>query len=633
MSHSYNYQLNFWDEQDNGVKILLEHIHQGIQSCKTMEHFFEERCKLEKDYSRRLGAIAYKFDKNLSTNPDYGKLLQSLKLFQETQGRIAKAHSIQAIHIHTQNYKELRSFISDLMAKYTTIDGKVRSLRSDKITKRQLCSELKEKLAKATVELRDCQLNQLNKLGVKESSANEKQLSKWSSIVEELQIKIDVLQQEYKASTQHWFQEWAELSLELQNMEEQRIHFMKAKMQEYTGAVMETCVQEQNGINDIEMKLGSFTAQHDISNFAYNHGTGRIKGKIRVKNRPYGEVRENSVSVCDDYVNNVRSLSSKLHRSRIGSDDTQTLQRQNAPVIPPKDIEPVPLKSLIQNPRSKDETRAVGSWNNAVGDSLQKGNIDDKHKPIESTSSESSGSSNPTDSFPTRIHRHDSLESNPTSISSIVSGIDESQRLAKSWNSHNRRKSRNSLNLEYSQQERYSRSNSMETTRVSSNGLSTVKSSRRKSMAFQDGQNPLKSALQTMKQKETSRVSSVVSDRSEESDTNCLHKPFIPFPGATASRQTTQHYEYQTIVDDCHTVELPTYTVSGGEKVIKYAKALYTYMEPNENNLVNFRVDDYILLTKRLNQDWYLGEVYNAGGIEDRYRCGLVPANYIEILS
>lgn len=61
--------------------------------------------------------------------------------------------------------------------------------------------------------------------------------------------------------------------------------------------------------------------------------------------------------------------------------------------------------------------------------------------------------------------------------------------------------------------------------------------------------------------------------------------------------------------------------------VIKYAKAIYSYKEPNENNILNFNVGDILLLVECINDDWYVGEVY-----QGNKQHGLVPMNYVKTI-
>ncbi|SCV03678.1 LAME_0H12354g1_1 [Lachancea meyersii CBS 8951] len=634
MTQSYNYQTSFWDEQDAGARILLDHTAHGIESCHNLVIFYEERSKLEKDYARRLSAVSGRLHDGLQNSPEYGKLGESFKSLHSTQERLSQFHSKAAVAIHKDGHAELKQFVQQIKARYKTIDIKVRNLCNDKITKRQLCDVLKEKLNKANIELRDCQLNKDNYLGKRDSDQNDRQLLKWRSIVDELQLKLDVLKQEYKASSKHWLHEWSNLSLELQELERTRIEFIKLKLEQFAKQCSEMAMQEQANMESLTQQLVKFTAAQDITNFAYNHGTGRIRGAsmdssttTTCKERP----NYNSSKISSKHVQNVRQLSSQLQRTRLSAHyDHEKPEVPQSSSRPMSCIEPEPTHQwhFDVNQLKVPSVTETSPENSTV--EAAKGNY-----AAYTTSESSNDSSNPTD-FTAHTGRRASIESMNTSISSLAHSIDDSRRFAKSWNSQNRRKSKTRSQLFDSSQgtslDGNSRSSSMETTRIHvkpQNAQAYVPAQRRKSMVRTDSDsNPFKQALDAMK-KESEGVTDNVSVSSRSSSKS---KPLIPFH---QSRHPTAEHDPKAatkrVMDGDQYVELPRYS-SNGEEVIQYAKALYTFMDANEQMIVNFRAGDFLLLTEKLDNDWFIGEVLDTAHIDPKYRHGIIPHNYIELL-
>lgn len=600
---------------------------QGLDSCDSLVALFEERSKLEKDYARRLGAIAAKFRSGTQSQPDYGKLALSIKSLHSTQERLSQSHSKQAVAIHKDSYSELRVFVQNLQARYKTISLNVRNLCNDKITKRQLCEVLEEKLQKATTELRDCQLNQDNYLGKRDSNQNDRQQQKWRSIVDELQVKLDVLRQEYKSSSKHWLHEWSRLSLELQELERSRIQFIKVKLQEFCKQCSDTAVEEQITMDDLTQQLTKFTADQDISSFSYNHGTGRIRGNFTHAPSTSDSA---SASTSSRHVQNVRQLSSQLQRSRISAFYDEEIPHSQLAARESQPQQMLADSQVQETPPEREYTQPQPHHQNTV--SQKANNLELPTKPAATyTSSESSNeSSNPTE-FTSRVRHRTSTESMTTSISSLAQSIGDSQRFAKSWNSQNRRKSKTKSQILDSSQltsiDGDSRSSSMDTTRIHVT-TGPRPSQRRKSMVLSDSSsNPFKEALDAMKRdainaEETHEERTVPSSSSPK-------KSLIPFQ---QSRNPTSGPLTKRVMDGDNYVELPLLS-SKEEKVLKYAKALYTFMEANEQQIVNFRAGDYLLLTEQLDQDWFIGEVLDSHDVEPEYRYGIIPRNYIEILS
>ncbi|SCU86261.1 LAMI_0D01156g1_1 [Lachancea mirantina] len=607
---NYNYHLSFWDEQDNGVRILLDHVAAGIESCKGLATFFEERSKLERDYARRLSAVANKMRAGLESNPDFGKLDACLKTLHVTQEKLGQAHGMQALIVQRDGHAEMREFTQSLQARYKTISTKIRNLRDDKVSKRHLCEVLREKLDRAEVELRDCQLNQHNTLGKRDESQNDRQFLKWKSIVAELQSKSEVLKQEYRASSKHWLQEWSRMSLELQDLEKERIEFVKLKMQQFAKACGDAAVEEQISMDKLTQQLAASTADQDIAAFAYDHGTGRLKtnaSSTQAKTR-----------VASKHSENMRHLSSRLQKSRLSSYEARTTVDEGYAVD--QERSHPKHRSSYLDPREHVDS--------ATGTSHLAPPAKDAY-----TSSESSQeSSNPTD-FTSGVRHRTSAESMSTSISSLANSIEDSQRFAKSWNSQNRRKSKTQsqlLNSGGSATNYHSRSSSTDTTRIHKTFSPSTSSQRRKSMVWsQSAEDPLQEALETMRRTNQERLSSSDSRVDVPVKSPQHPKPMIPFSTNTnAEKQPTS----KRVMDSGHVVELPLKS-SQGENVLRYARALYTYLDANEQQIVNFQKGDYLLLTEQVDQDWFIGEVYASPSIDPPYRIGIVPRNYIELLT
>lgn len=595
---AYSYELCFWDPNDDGVNVLLEHISAGIKSCGTMITFFKHRSELEKDYARRLGAMSNKMVSDMENSPEYGRLNDCFGLMVKNEKSRAQAHSKQSELLYRQVFTEIKMFASKLQARYTTLSGKTEKLRVDKYNKRKGCEDLAKRLEEAQLRARELQLNQNNVIGSKRTEQNRRELAKWESNSREISIQLDVLRQEYKASQKHWFREWADMSAQLQEMETARISYLQAKLQQYSQAAMETYLLEQAKMDSLINRLATFTPADDISEFSSAYGTGRLKEKR--KGADDMSLHQSHRSKRDTYTESIRKLSSQLQRQTLA--DSRVDKILPSPHISAaKEIQPV---------RHAEQLSAYSPHRSYVQDS---------HRPTSSSSSASS--SNPTD-FTTHVKNRHSMDSMTTSVSSMASSIDDSQRFAKSWNSSNRkRKSMSHLQEERRVDEPTSpaesdrsdrnvqdgivqmRNSSTNTTIVNTNALSR-EDVRRKSMVLQESANPIEDALYEME-----RIKSIGSNVFASSD-------------ARVGR----------VRDNGITVTLPIMT-SEGEPVIRYAKAVYPLLDNDAAELAHFQKGDYLLITSMVNEEWFRGEVYGNDMIESTHRNGLIPYNFIQLLS
>lgn len=649
---SYNFEQCFWDPFDDGVNVLLEHISSGIKSCDTMVHFFKQRSELEKDYARRLGAISNKLNKDIEEKPEFGSLYKTYNTILNHEKSRAQAHSKQSEVINRQVYSDIKLFAQNLQAKYVTISSKIEKLRLDKYNKKKGCEELSKRLEEAQTFARDLQLNQNNIIGSRKIEQNRKELAKWESNSQEFALQLDVLKQESRAAQKFWFKEWGNVTHELQEMESARISFLQSKIQQYAEATTETSLLEQARMDTLTNQLATFTAADDIRDFSNNFGTGRLREKTQpnASSSVTGNIKERNISSQshkrDSYVENIRKLSAQLQRqgqksySRSVHDKNSNgyayqeqennfehrSQLQPRPEPEPESLLDCSYKAtrreirVIESPRSERT-----SPDEVTRYSPPELRVESPKEHKNAYSSSSASSSQPTDF--THIKNRTSFDSMATSVSSMASSIDDSRRFAKSWNSSNRkRKSLSSIQrqqYEEQQQQRHlspSPNSTEHTSRVDENtkmrdssASTTIVSRpngedyhiRRKSMILKDSKSPIEDALYEME-----RIRSIGSGDIFASSENAVGR----------------------VRDNGVTVTLPLVT-SDGETVIKYAKAIYPLANNDAPEVAHFQKGDYLLITSIVNEDWFRGEVYENNGIDRNHAIGLIPFNFIKVLS
>lgn len=612
---AYSYELCFWDPNDNGVNVLLQHISAGIKSCGTMVTFFKQRSELEKDYARRLGAISNKMLSDMGDSPEYGRLNDCFQTLVTNERARAQAHSKQSELLFRQIYSDVKAFAGKMQARYTTLSGKTEKLRVDKYNKRKGCEDLTKKLEEAELRARDLRLNQNNVIGNKKSEQNRRELAKWDNNSREISLQLDVLTQEYRACQKYWFKEWADITAQLQEMETARISYLQSKMQQFAQVTLETSLLEQAKMDSLTNQLATFTPADDISEFSSAYGTGRLKEK-RKQTTGITSAHNASKSGKDLHAENIRKLSSQLQRQTLGD----SRHEKQLPAIKVNRQQSIEAHGSPRNDSPNHPGSALVDRKEEKSPFSERRPKDQSpHKPTSSGSSASS--SVPTD-FTTHVKNRHSIDSMSTSVSSMASSIDDSQRFAKSWNSSNRkRKSMSHLQQQKVNEEQFTSSmrhhsteslhneqpqlrNSSTNTTIMNTNPTPQQNVRRKSMVLQDSNNPIEDALYEME-----RIKSMGSSVLASSD-------------ARVGR----------VRDNGITLTLPTVT-SEGEPVIRYAKAVYPLLDNDAVELAHFDKGDYLLLTAMINEDWFKGEVYDNDYIDKGHKNGLIPYNFIQLLN
>lgn len=275
----YNYEQCFWEKNDKGVDILLSHISNGLQTCQVVLNFFKQKSELEKDYSRRLGAINESLQKNLFKYPDFGNLNETLNYLQTVEFNKAQLHSKQSEVFHSLLFNDINSIVTKLNAKFTTYKGMVENSQFDSQNTNQAYQDLQSKLLEAQKHVDDLK-NYLNKDPSSQNNENiQKKLNKWSSNSKEIQNQLNTLKHECKVSKKQWYKKWSHIAQLLQELEETRIDLIKTKLLKYVQISQETSKNELSHFYNLQDKINAFNPTDDITKYSTEFGTGRLMEK------------------------------------------------------------------------------------------------------------------------------------------------------------------------------------------------------------------------------------------------------------------------------------------------------------------------------------------------------------------
>ncbi|CCH62131.1 hypothetical protein TBLA_0G01880 [Henningerozyma blattae CBS 6284] len=644
----YNYEQCFWEKNDKGVEVLLSHLANGLQTCQTIVNFFKQKSELEKDYSRRLGAINENLSKNLVETSDFGHLNETINCLQNLEFKNAQYHSKQSEFFYSIIYNEMNSILNKLNGKYTMYTGLIEKSQNDNQYTLQGYKDLQGKLLEAQLHVKEINVGISNQTN--DNEYLQRKLNKWNSNVTEIQNQLNTLKLECKASKKNWYKNWSKIAGMLQDLESTRIELLRSKLMSYCKILKESNKNEMINLNQMIKKIDSFEAMDDIVKFSTQFGTGRLMEKNSQRSFSRGTEESRSMEMNSSHMANIRKLSSQLQlhgdiereervesvgskrvgskrvgSKRVGSKRVEGKRVESKRVegkrVESKRVESISAESIsaesisaesisaesqraqsqhAQSPKTSSRqvsTNMIDPPENLhpyIPPSTRKSPVA-KHPqlpfPMETqqltlpnsfdhlkTFSSTSESSVPSD-FQESIKKRQSVDSMATSVSSLVSNIDESQRFARSWNSHNRK---------------------------------------RKSLMGRDLDNN-DNRSDRLTQSENSKERSAETRRSSVQRVEYSMNRSEPIPRERPAREVSAGGDFPQMA-------------SNGEKVIKLAKALFPLFNTESASLASFDENDHLLITEIVNDEWYKGEVYGNEKIDPGRRYGLIPYNFIEII-
>ncbi|KAF6759996.1 SH3 domain-containing protein [Ephemerocybe angulata] len=233
----------FWGLGDGGVDVLFARMRGATRTVEELRNFWKERASIEEDYAKRMNKLS-KATLGRDEIGDMRIALDTVKLETEHQ---AQYHQGLAHHFRT----ELESGAAAFHA---------RQLQHKKQNQAPIEKEFKNKQAQ------EAHGKDLEKIQVKLERAqqtvlvNEKEFCNFAKILHE--------------TTQKWEQSWKGFCDSCQDLEEQRLEFMKDNMWTYTNEVSTVCVSDDESCEKIRLALEQMEPDREMENFVRDYGTG-----------------------------------------------------------------------------------------------------------------------------------------------------------------------------------------------------------------------------------------------------------------------------------------------------------------------------------------------------------------------
>lgn len=260
---------NFWGKDEAGIHILLGHVNNTKHTAEEIRSFYKERAAIEDDYSRRLQALARK---SLGSH-EIGTLKAALDTIRSNTEILAKSHANAAHQFRTELEEPLSSFSGNLRARRKTVQALTEKLTKAKLYQRHAVDRAKERFEA------DC--NKIKGYSAQQNLLLGKELERNNHKLDKAYVSIEVTKRDYQQALRllaeaidRWTEEWKVSCDKLQDMEEERVNFLKSNLWAYTNIVSTVCVSDDEGCENIRVSLEKCNVDKDVEMFIRERGTG-----------------------------------------------------------------------------------------------------------------------------------------------------------------------------------------------------------------------------------------------------------------------------------------------------------------------------------------------------------------------
>ncbi|KAG8898983.1 hypothetical protein FRB99_007007, partial [Tulasnella sp. 403] len=261
----------FWGLNDCGVDVLFARMRGAARTMEEVRSFWKERVAIEEDYAKRLGKLA-KLPLGRDEIGDLRAALDALRIETDKQS---------ATHLSfAQNMRrDLEQPAVDFIGKQTNHKKTFQTT----IEKSYKAKQTQEKYVEKAREKYEADCVHINSYTAQSTLLQGKELDKIHLKLERAQQTVQANERDYQNfaralsdTAKRWEGEWKVYCDQCQDLEDERIEFIKDNAWTYANAVSTCCVADDESCERIRVVLEQVEAEKDMENFVREYGTGPV---------------------------------------------------------------------------------------------------------------------------------------------------------------------------------------------------------------------------------------------------------------------------------------------------------------------------------------------------------------------
>ncbi|KAF2432803.1 hypothetical protein EJ08DRAFT_584831 [Tothia fuscella] len=269
-SVSLSFANNFWGKDDAGVGPLLDRMHNAKVTCDELKAFYTARAALEDEYSRKLLTLARK----PLGSCEAGTLRLSLDVVKAEVEAMGKAHQNIAGQMKSELEEPLAAFAGGMKERRKIVQAGVEKLLKVKTQQTNTVNRTRDKYEQDCLKIKGY-LAQGHMVMGQEERKNKAKLEKTqvqlSSTSGEYESAVKVLEE----TTGRWNRDWKAACDKFQDLEEERIDFLKSSLWTFANVASTVCVSDDASCEKMRLSLEDCDVEKDIMNFIKDSSTGQ----------------------------------------------------------------------------------------------------------------------------------------------------------------------------------------------------------------------------------------------------------------------------------------------------------------------------------------------------------------------
>ncbi|PBP25434.1 contractile ring protein Imp2 [Diplocarpon rosae] len=370
-SVSMSFANNFWGKDDAGVDPLLSRMHNAKQTCDELKSFYTARAALEDEYARKLIALSRK----PLGSQEAGTLRASLDVLRGEVEHMGKSHQNIASQMKTELEEPLAAFAGAMKERRKIVQGGIEKLLKIKVQQTQHVNKTRDRYEQECLKIKGY-LAQGHMVMGQEERKNKAKLEKTQINLATSNTEYENAVKALEETTGRWNRDWKSAADKFQDLEEERLDFMKSSLWSFANIASTVCVSDDASCEKVRLSLENCEVEKDIATFIKERGTGQeIPDPPRYINFRRGDVSDTASEASEDDNYSVAQFPRTINPAyRSSSPQPSTYESHHEP-------QSTLAKSLTHEPETSPSREATLTPQKALTDRSRQAHVEDYQPP------------------------------------------------------------------------------------------------------------------------------------------------------------------------------------------------------------------------------------------------------------
>ncbi|GMM33070.1 hypothetical protein DASC09_003950 [Saccharomycopsis crataegensis] len=257
---------HFWGKDERGSELVFQRMFQGQQTCQELIDFYKEKMQLEEEYAMKLKKLSRK---KLGDN-ETGTIKNAFEVLKKEYANMGDAHLKEVQDIENEILAPLFEFSKSFENEKLQVEKITKSILKSKSHLFQQMEKAKNSYSNDCIKL----YNLYSKNQGENSSAFRSQVAQLESQLTSSRRIYEESTKEYKKISDSWVTQWQGATNDLQELEIERMNYLKTNIWNLLNVTATTCVQDDKCCENVRMCLEKCDSYNDIKGFVETFKTG-----------------------------------------------------------------------------------------------------------------------------------------------------------------------------------------------------------------------------------------------------------------------------------------------------------------------------------------------------------------------